>query len=201
MPWLATPCLSRSQQQNPACAALVTCMCSKQMCAGAHAATPTPCLATCRAPPAPNPQAHQVWLHLRYFMSKNLCPSEDLPLVEATEFFFGCLPHNDEVSPRIQTFESTRAWRRPVVLYLCMPCIHASTQHTHTSTAYTCTSTAHAWMHASTQTQQHAHDHRWPMSIVLSTSVRATVHLHENTAFVHVLAGRSMCGTWNVFPQ
>lgn len=37
------------------------------------------------------------WLHARYFASKYLCAAEDMPLVEACEFFLDCLPNSDEV--------------------------------------------------------------------------------------------------------
>jgi hypothetical protein len=36
-------------------------------------------------------------MHLRYFLSTNFCAAEDMPLIEATLFFFDCLPHSEEV--------------------------------------------------------------------------------------------------------
>jgi hypothetical protein len=42
-------------------------------------------------------QVSEAWLQCRYYFSKYFCSAEDLPLVEAAEFFCDCLPHSEEV--------------------------------------------------------------------------------------------------------
>lgn len=61
--------------------------------------------------------AHHMYLSLKYFASVNFCAAEDLPLVEATEFFFDCLPHNDEltIQQRLAIMKDLRASVREAV--------------------------------------------------------------------------------------
>jgi hypothetical protein len=70
---------------------------------------PTPKARPTATPPPSAPQARQAWLELRYALLGVLCPAEDLPLLEATRFFFDCLPSGEEVRARSRARAPLRA--------------------------------------------------------------------------------------------